>query len=81
FIDLETGEIIDINDDFTDEELKEEIEEGFGTRYIGIPYIETEYKYQDMLDFVDTVKNANLKEKLFIALEGQGAFRRLKTCC
>ena len=78
FIDLETGEIIYINDYFTDEELKKEIEEGFETRYIEIPYIETEIKYQDMLDFVDTVKDANLKEKLYIALDGKGAFRRFK---
>ncbi len=82
FLDLETGEILYISDEFMDdkerEEVEEKVDEGFGERYISIPETSPEEGYGEMRDFLETVKDGNLKEKLYIALNGKGAFRRFK---
>ncbi len=82
YIDLETGEIILIFDDIMDydekEELDDKVEEGFGKRYIAIPNAESYEGYQDMEDFIETVKGVKLKEKLYNAIARKGAFRRFK---
>jgi hypothetical protein len=82
YLDLKTGEIIRIFDDFMDneerEELDEIVEEGFGERYITIPNAESYEGYQDMEDFIETVKEVKLREKLCNAINRKGAFRRFK---
>ena len=82
YLDLQTGEIIFISDDLMDEEERgkfdEKIEQGLGERYIGIPYVSSEEGYQEMIDFIETVEDVNLKEKLYVALDGSGCFRRFK---
>ncbi|MBN3039562.1 MAG: hypothetical protein JW867_00370 [Candidatus Omnitrophica bacterium] len=47
-------------------------------RYIAIPERETRSDYNDMADFANTVEDPSLSEKLVIALDGKGAFRRFK---
>ena len=82
YLDLKTGEIIQIFDDIMDSDekelLDEKVEEGFGERYITIPNAESHDGYHDMEDFIETVNDMNLKEKLNIAISGSGAFRRFK---
>jgi len=82
YLDLETGEIIRIFDDITDsdekEELDDKVEEGFGERYITITNAESYEGYQDMEDFIETVKEVKLEEKLYNAMARKGAFRRFK---
>lgn len=82
YLDLKTGEIIWIFDDIMDpdekEELDDKVDEGLGARYITIPNAESHEGYQDMEDFIETVKGVKLKEKLYNALTGKGAFRRFK---
>ena len=82
YLDLETGEIIRIFDDIMDsdekEELDDKVEEGFGERYINIPNAESYEGYQDMEDFIWTVKEVKLGEKLYNAIAKKGAFRRFK---
>src|SRR3989304_10492589 len=82
YLDLKTGEIIQIFDDIMDSDekelLDEKVDEGLGKRYITIPNAESHEGYQDMEDFIDTVNEMNLKEKLNIAISGKGAFRRFK---
>ena len=82
YLDLETGEIVNISDEFMDredrEELERKVEDRFGERYVSVPYASSDEGYRDMQDFVETVKDQNLKEKLCIALDGRGAFRRFK---
>ena len=82
YLNLETGEIIQIFDDIMDsdekEELDDKVEEGFGERYITIPNAESYEGYQDMEDFIETVKEVKLKEKLYNAIAKKGAFRRFK---
>ncbi len=82
YLDLETGEIINISDEFMDreerEELEKKVEDGFGKRYVSVPYASSDEGYRDMEDFVEMVKDQDLKEKLCIAIDGRGAFRRFK---
>lgn len=84
YVDLKTGEVLMIPNEFIDgeeeetNEINERIEEGFGTRYISIPNISSEEGYKDMEDFIERIEDEDLQEKLYIAIDGQGAFRRFK---
>ncbi len=82
YLDMKTGEIIQIFDDIMDSDEKEllddKVEEGFGERYITIPNAESHEGYKDMEDFIGTVKEVKLKEKLYDAIARKGAFRRFK---
>lgn len=82
FLDLLMGEVIFISDEFMDdgerEELDEKVEEGLMERYIPIPQDSSEEGYRDMEEFIETVEDADLREKLYIAINGRGAFRRFK---
>jgi hypothetical protein len=79
YLDLETG---GINLDFLDaaerEELDEMVDEASKERCRYLPIAESHVGYEDMKEYIETVKGANLKEKLSIAISGSGAFRRFK---
>ena len=83
FLNLVTGEVVffsdylGISDD--DERLLEEIDGS--TDYIAIERIPSHVAYQWMVDFVDELvapADEQAAEKLSIALNGKGAFRRFK---
>jgi hypothetical protein len=57
----------------------DQVEAGFGARFIEIPQLETREAYQDMADFVETVTDSFLHRLLTLAIDGRGAFRRFKT--
>jgi hypothetical protein len=79
YLDLITGEIFYITDNSEEIEELDEIEiGGLGKCYASIPNIDSHAGYRDMEDFIETVKESNLKEKLCIAINGKGAFRRFK---
>ena len=79
YLDLISGEIFYITDDSEEIEELDEIEiGGLGKCYASIPDIAPHEGYKDMEDFIETVKDVNLKEKLCIAINGKGAFRRFK---
>ncbi len=76
-LDIETGEIIMFSE-FDDEEgVMTKIEKN-PERYLSIPSIESHEAYDEMVDFTDTVTDKDLQEKLWIALDGKGAFGRFK---
>lgn len=52
------------------------MEEGFGERYISIPHASSEEDYKDMEALIETVKDANLEEKLYIAIKPISSGRR-----
>jgi len=70
---------IDLSD-WEREELKDahEVEMGFGERYIRIPAAESRQGYQDMAEFIETVKDPRLKARLEHAIHKRGAFRNFK---
>lgn len=59
-------------------ELKLEVLLNEDGRYVHIPERESEEAYKTMTDFIETVNDPALKEKLSSVLNGKGAFRRFK---
>lgn len=83
FLNLVTGEVLFFSDYLglsdADEQLLEEIDGSNG--YIAVERIPSWEAYQWMVDFVDeqvAPADENAAEKLSIALDGKGAFRRFK---
>ena len=76
YLNAKTGEVLHLweFDDSYDKEM-EKIE---SDDYITIEPIESREMYNKMVEFLDYVDDVNLKEKLEIALNGPGAFRRFK---
>ena len=57
---------------------REQQAEAYLKRFLLIPTTPSYKGYQDMVDFVDTVPHAHLRDQLDVALDGKGAFRRFK---
>ncbi|MGZ3626527.1 MAG: UPF0158 family protein [Ktedonobacteraceae bacterium] len=83
YLNLITGKVVFFSDDLgltdEDERLSEEIDES--DDYVAVDRISSHEAYQWMVDFVDEMvapTDENAAEKLSIALEGKGAFRRFK---
>jgi hypothetical protein len=65
-----------------DEELAEIAEKILGderNRFLSIPRRESREGYKIMVAFAETVKSKGVREKLTIALDGRGAFRRFRS--
>jgi hypothetical protein len=76
---IEFDEEPEIPDWMTDEmEMVLEILLDESGRYIRIPERENRTAYQTMNDFLESVVDPFMKEKLFAALNGKGAFRKFK---
>lgn len=58
--------------------LADDVEAGFGTRYIRIPQVESYEGYEDMVAFIETVSNPRLQDRLERGIHGRGAFRYFK---
>lgn len=81
YLDLETGDPLLVSDEFMDTNETEEIYERLDDkpeRYLSIPTESSREGYEDMVVFTESLKDGNLKDKLWIALNGKGAFRRFK---
>ncbi len=59
-------------------EEAEQVEKGHGTRYIRIPQADSREGYRDMENFIDTVRNSRLRDRLWRAVKGRRAFRYFK---
>jgi hypothetical protein len=79
FFDKENQEVTCITEILSDEESKllERINRQ-PDKYIPIPQEDPKEAYNDMPLFIETLKDEALKEKLYIAITGPGAFRRFK---
>jgi len=94
FLDLETGEVLMFMEEFRyveeppdwplpewQQEWVEKAKEVWaehGTRYIEVPQADSHAAYRDMEDFIAIVEDQHLRELLWVAIEGRGAFRRFK---
>lgn len=56
----------------------DQVEKGFGVRYISIPRADSSEAYRDMEEFVDTVRNERSKDRLWNAISRNRPFRRFK---
>jgi hypothetical protein len=59
-------------------QIAEQVEEGYGTRYIRIPEEDSHEGYRDMERFISTVRDDRLQDRLWRAIQGRGAFRYFK---
>lgn len=82
YLDLKSGEILPVMHQEgvaeQNEKNKKKIEQDEEGRYVEIPSTDSREGYRDMEDFIQTVDDEHLKEKLWIAIDGKGAFRRFK---
>lgn len=81
YLDTKTGELLLVSDEFMDTNETKEIYERLDSepeRCLSIPTESSRERYQDMAAFTESLEDENLKEKLWIALNGRGAFRRFK---
>jgi Uncharacterised protein family (UPF0158) len=58
--------------------VADQIEAGYGTRYAPVPEADTHQDFRDMEDFIVTVRNERLQDRLWRAISGRGAFRYFK---
>lgn len=56
----------------------EVVEAGYGSRYIAVPKVDSHEAYDDMEDFMITINDEQLHQRLWSAIRGRGAFRRFK---
>ena len=80
-LDAKTGELLRVSDEFVETDEAERIYERLNSepeRYLSIPPESSREGYRDMVAFTESLEDENLKEKLWIALDGKGAFRRFK---
>lgn len=82
YLDTETGEVIwqPVVDDFAGEDFNFGLDEEdpIPDSWLWIPEVETRTEYRDMEHFADLVPAGELRDRLFHALQGKGAFRRFK---
>ena len=79
YLDVETGEVILWMDPLSltgvrNEELEDELDEGFGERYLRLPKIESRDAYELMVWFTETVTSSSLRNRLEAALSGRRPF-------
>ena len=56
----------------------DQVEAGYGGRYIGVPDADPHEGYRTMEAFIFTVQDERLQDRLWRAIQGRGAFRRFK---
>ena len=79
YLDLVTGDVLPVFEGFEDELLpvpREELEES--PRFLNIPPRPSRDGWRDMADFVATVDDRALRQRLSDSIEGKGAFGRFK---
>ena len=81
YLDLKTGRVILLSDAIEIPEMDEDrkiVEEDSEGRFLEIEALPSREEYEWMEDFTRTVREIHLREKLDVALNGKGAFRRFK---
>ena len=80
YLDTQTGEVLTVSEfgDLDEDSATKELIEEDPERFIMSPEQDSRRGYDDMADFVNNLTNKELQDKLAIALNGKGAFRRFK---
>lgn len=76
YLSLRTGQIRLLTDQGGEKERQELYQSA--EEYVLLPKKRGRDGYQDLLDFIEGVEDGSLREKLALAVQGQGAFRRFK---
>lgn len=82
FLDVQTGDILPIFVDIIERggnpEDARRIASGVNVRYFLIPHKPSHEGYEEMEEFIGTVRDKRLRQALLDAIEGKGAFRRFR---
>lgn len=79
YLDRETGRLIMVSDDvYGLEEDEEPTEFDDDPRYLTVDVFDSHDSYRVMEDFIATVRDPRLRERLETAIQGRGAFRRFR---
>ncbi len=76
YLHLETGEVIRIVDGAADPKMHERVMRD--SLYLGVDAVSSREQYRWMERFIESVDDPELRDKLDIAIDGKGAFRRFK---
>jgi hypothetical protein len=75
---MQTGNIIVFYGESEEEELEHQVVKSKTQRYIKVKPASSRNQYKWMEKFVSTLNDESLQERLLIAIDGKGAFRRFK---
>ena len=78
YLDLETGQVVQVVDSRPEDEEKRTMIRSSGSRYVHLDPASSREQYRWMERFVASVEDGTLKERLILAIDGKGAFRRFK---
>ena len=82
YLNLKTGKVELAANDYVGDDVglsEEEVETGFSAGYlIPIEPLSSSLEFRWMVEFAGNVADGRLREKLEVALDGRGAFRRFK---
>ncbi len=81
FLDIETGDVVPIFLDMVErgaDQAAKRIASGVNTRYFLLPSIPSRDSYQEMVNFIETIRDPKLAEELRLSIEGEGAFRKFR---
>jgi hypothetical protein len=78
FLDLKTGDVVTVTQGAIDYAEQRAKVQGGGEQFLRIEPVASREQYKWMERFVASVTDEALKERLIIAIDGKGAFRRFK---
>ncbi len=61
--------------------VADQVERGYGERFIAVPQVDSHEAYRDMEDFIATVRSPHIRELLEVAITGRAHFVGSRTCC
>jgi hypothetical protein len=77
-LDLSNGQVVTINDSRPEDEEKRQLISKSSGRFVHLDPASSREQYRWMERFVASVEEASLRERLVLAIDGKGAFRRFK---
>jgi hypothetical protein len=78
YLDVETGAVLSFVDGVPEDEEQRAVVLGDESRYILVDPASSREQYRWMEHFVASINDETLQERLIIAIDGKGAFRRFK---
>jgi hypothetical protein len=78
YLDLSNGQVVTIVDSRPEDEEKRQSIRRDGRRFVHLDPASSREQYRWMERFVQSVEDPSLKERLILAIDGKGAFRRFK---
>jgi hypothetical protein len=78
YLDLKTGQVLTINDTRPEDSEKRQLVRHSDGRFVHLDPASSREQYRWMERFVQSVEDDSLRERLILAIDGKGAFRRFK---